>query len=71
MGFRILYIIIIYGEPHLITIQKDSSFKTILRLDSACSAERQQLQAVWLHVQYSESTCSVCTGHVFFGTLVY
>ena len=26
--------------------------------------------AVLLHVQYSESACSVCTGYVFFGTLV-
>ena len=44
---------------------------TKLKLDSACSAECQQLQVVSLHVQYSESACLVCTGHVFFGTLVY
>ena len=52
-----------YGKPHLITIQKDSSFMTKLRLDSACRAECQQLQAVSLHMQYSESACSACTGH--------
>ena len=43
--------------------------ETIIR--SMFSAEQQQLQcSILLHMQYYENACSLCTGYVFFWTLV-
>ena len=57
--------------PYPIIMHNIYSSMRLLKQDSAQAVHNAtNCSAVLLHIQYSESTCSVHTGCVFFGTLV-